>query len=88
MENATRRLTFEIIDNRIKALQLDAESGVDEVLLSPDAMKRFVTIYGAVRPILMIVATSPLFPRHWRSALRLFLGTLDNVASFKAGKDL
>jgi hypothetical protein len=88
MERAAGRLSFEIIDIRIKALKLEPQSGVDEVLLSPDAMKRFVTIYAAVRPILLVVATLPLFPQQWRDAIRVFLGTLDNVASFKAGKDL
>src|SRR5260370_38925029 len=86
MENGGTRLSFEIIDARIKAL--DMESSANKVLFSADAMQRFLTIYAAVRPILTIVSMLPLLAPHWRDALRLFLGERDTVATFKAADGL
>jgi hypothetical protein len=86
MENARTQFSFDIIDARIQALEM--ESGANEELLPAAAMQRFLAIYASVKPILTVVSTLPLFPQHWRNALRLFLETLDTVASFKAGKDI
>jgi hypothetical protein len=58
-------------------------------------VKRLVTLYAAVKPLLAVIATLPLVPQSWRAAVALFIATLDAVTSppqinpdFKAGKDL
>ena len=87
MENLqTRHLSFEAIDSRIRSL--DMESVPMESQALADLTQRLITIYHAVRPILAILATLPLLPQHWRDALRAFVTALNDVASFKAGKDL
>ncbi len=51
--------------------------------------ERLATVYAVVRPILMAIATTPLFPPASRAALRIFITTVDDVTpSLKAGKDL
>jgi hypothetical protein len=73
-------------------LELDMEpdiaAGSTKSQALADATARLIAIYHAVQPILDILSTLPLLPQRWRDALRQFVATLDQVASFKAGKDL
>jgi len=52
----------------------------------PDSL---ITAYAVAHPILIAIAAISLIPSIWRTALRIFTTTLDEVTlSFKAGKDL
>jgi hypothetical protein len=58
-----------------------------------DPIARLVIIYRAVRPILLVILGLTLIPPAWRSALKMFVTSLDTFATafdptFKAGKDL
>jgi hypothetical protein len=96
------RISYNSINARINTLDLDRgvelsvevgkepdmKAGGMESQALADMTARLVTIYHAVQPILDILAALPLLPQRWRDALRQFVATLDQVASFKAGKDL
>ena len=51
--------------------------------------QRLITAYAVAHPILIAIAAISLIPSIWRTALRIFTTTLDEVTlSFKAAKDL
>jgi len=80
----SQRVTFKSIDQGVKAFHASAENTGAQ---TPTV--QFVTLYAAVRPIVVLLSTVPLIPLTWRSALLDFLKSLDQVsATFKAGKDL
>jgi hypothetical protein len=92
------QLSYEGINARIHTLDMElsvefdkepdiAASSTESQALA-DLTARLIRIYYAVQPILDILAALPLLPLRWRDALRQFVITLDQVASFKAGKDL
>jgi len=87
----TTQFTFAEIDQKIAWLRSPDRAS----LLTPgaDPMTRLVTIYRAVRPIILVILGLPLIPPAWRSVLKLFVTNLDTLATafdptFKAGKDL
>jgi hypothetical protein len=82
----SHRLSFAAIDAGIQSLGMESVPMESQSLA--DATQRLITIYHAVQPILAILAALPLLPQRWRDALRAFVTALDQVASFKAGKDL
>ena len=55
-----------------------------------------VKVYASIKPLLSVLASLPIIPSVWRSALSIFTSALDAVtlgagdpnADFKAGKDL
>jgi hypothetical protein len=80
----SQRISFKSIDQGVKAFHTSASNAGAQT-----RTERFVTLYAAVRPIIVLLSTIPLTPLTWRSALLDFLKSLDEVsATFKAGKDL
>jgi hypothetical protein len=59
-------------------------------------VQRLVTIYGSIKPLLLVLTTLVILPPSWRDGIKVFVGALDAVAvvapqfdpDFKAGKDL
>ena len=88
--NQETHLSFDSINHQVQ--QFDAVTFMSEGAIQTSATRaeRLVTVFGAVRPILMALASAiPLIPAAWRTLLGVFVSTLDDVsASFKAGKDL
>ena len=87
----TPQFTFAEIDQKIAWLR--SPDRADLLTPGADPMTRLVTIYRAVRPIILVVLSLPLLPPTWRSVLKLFVNNLDTLATafdptFKAGKDL
>ncbi len=81
---SSQRISFKSIDQGVKAFQASASNARTQ-----KGTERFVTLYAAVKPIIVLLSTIPLIPLMWRSALLDFLKSLDEVsATFKAGKDL
>jgi hypothetical protein len=80
----SQRISFKSIDQGVKAFHASLSNTSAQT-----RTERFVTLYAAVRPIIVMLSTIPLTPLTWRSALLDFLKSLDEVsAAFKAGKDL
>src|SRR4051794_19267199 len=90
-------VTYQQIDASINTLRMEEANAVlpgEEFPVDP--MNRLLTIYTAVKPLLVAVAGTPLLPKSWRVGLTLFLSALQTVADglggrpqdFKAGKDL
>ncbi len=88
--NKGNHLTFDGIDRQVKQFDIVSFTSEGAVQTSATATERLVTVFEAVRPILMaLAATIPLIPAAWRTLMSVFISTLDDVsASFKAGKDL
>ena len=88
--NKDNHLTFDSIDHQVKQFDLVTFNSEGAVQTSATAIERLVTVFDAVRPILMALATAiPLIPVAWRTLMSVFVSSLDEVsASFKAGKDL
>jgi hypothetical protein len=92
------QLSYEGINARINTLDMELKLELDmepdtaasstKSQALADATARLIVIYHAIQPILDILSALPLLPQRWRDALRQFVTTLDQVASFKAGKDL
>jgi hypothetical protein len=83
-------LTFEAVNahvNSIDLAEVTAPTAVPQS--SADRASRLITAYTAARPILNVLAATPLIPATWRAIVATLVLTLDGVtASFKAGKDL
>jgi len=88
--NKDNHLTFDSIDRQVKKFDVVSFASEGAVQTSATAAERLVTVFEAVRPILMaLAATIPLIPAAWRTLMNVFVSTLDDVsASFKDGKDL
>ncbi len=84
-------LSFEGIDdhiNQFDLLDLAGESVLPQQTLA-ERGRQLAATYAVARPILVALIAIALVPETWRTALSIFVGTLDGVtASFKAGKDL
>lgn len=82
-------LSFERINAHIRRIDIPALITATAVESQPDRGKRLIAAYAAIRPILVTLGTVPMIPSIWRTMLRIFTTTLDEVTlSFKAGKDL
>lgn len=85
----TPRMTYAAIDERILSLDVPKLKGI---IKEEDLVRRALTVYSAVRPLLYAVSAFSLLPRHWRDAVTLFVTTLDHLVvldpTFKMGKDL
>jgi hypothetical protein len=82
-------LSFERINAHIRRIDIPALITATAVESQPDRGKRLIAAYAAIRPILVALGAIPMIPSIWRTALRIFTTTLDEVTlSFKAGKDL
>ena len=88
--NKSNHLSFDSIDREVRKFDIVSFSSEGAVRTPATSVERLVTVFGAVRPILMALAsTIPLIPVAWRTLMSAFVSTLDDVsASFKAGKDL
>jgi hypothetical protein len=77
------QLGYDGVDAHVRALDLSPFDEQHSVLAGgePDLLPRLQSVYVAVRPILSIVAELPLLPPHWRDALRLFIATVDAIAT-------
>jgi hypothetical protein len=77
------QLGYDRIDAHVRALDLSPFADRQSVIAGgeEDFLPRLQSVYHAVRPILSIVAELPLLPPHWRDALRLFVATVDAIAT-------
>ena len=87
----TTQFTFAEIDQKIEYLR--SPDGAKSLTPRADPTAQMVIIYGAVRPIILVMLGLPLIPPAWRAVLKLFVANLDTLANafdptFKAGKDL
>ncbi|HSY49311.1 MAG TPA: hypothetical protein VLC46_10905 [Thermoanaerobaculia bacterium] len=99
-DNDKNELSFESINGQIndyvnvfidpfESLDEDGEGAVAAPQTAAERAQRLMTMYAGVRPILLALASVPLVPAAWRSAISVFVITLDGVTdTFKAGKDL
>jgi len=78
-----QQLGYDRLDAHVRALDLSPFVEQHSVLAGgpEDLLPRLQSVYLAVRPILSIVAELPLLPPHWRDALRLFIATVDAIAT-------
>jgi hypothetical protein len=82
-------LSFEAINahvNRVDLAEVTAPTAVPQS--GADRASRLATAYTAARPILSVLAATPLIPATWRAIVATLVLALDQTASFKAGKDL
>jgi hypothetical protein len=87
--NETLDLSFERIDAHVNQIDLDELTAATAMHTQPDRGQRLIAAYAVARPILVALTAISLRPATWRTALRIFTTTLDEVSlSFKAGKDL
>lgn len=85
----------------------EADASVNTVIHAPGAelpdslhgrLQQLVKIYGGIKPVLTVIAATPIMPPTWRAAVAILSQALDAVTSapevagadagFKAGKDL
>ena len=91
-------LCFETIDRHILGAEtIEPDAGAAALLPPMPVLKaEFHTALASIRPLLAVLAASPLFPAAWRTALQIFIVVADRVSQsapetagdFKAGKDL
>jgi hypothetical protein len=81
-------LSFENIDRGVQEFDTAAFMGEGLVKHQATPIQRLTAVYPTARLILAGVAATPLLPGTWRSVLSMLLVVLDQVTSFKAGKDL
>ena len=87
IDRETNHISFESIDRHVRSFDLTALTAQGAVQQSKT--ERLASTYAMARPILLGLAAIPLIPVTWRTALRLFIVSLDEaIAFFKAGKDL
>jgi hypothetical protein len=83
-------LSFEAVSahvNNIDLAEVTAPTAAPQS--AADRASRLTTAYAAARPILSVLAATPLIPATWRGIVATLVLALDQVtASFKAGKDL
>jgi hypothetical protein len=83
-------LSFEFVNahvNKVDLAEVTAPTAVPQS--GADRASRLITAYTAARPILSVLAATPLIPATWRAIVATLVLALDQVtASFKAGKDL
>lgn len=95
----TMEFSFASIDQEIRGLDLAGIRSNSFLAAQGTRIQRAVTIFRGLRPLLAAFAAMPIVPPYWRSALQLFVFTLDEIAAstpapaieggdFKAGKDL
>jgi hypothetical protein len=83
-------LSFELVNAHVGNIDLAEVTAPTAVPQSnADRASRLTTAYTAARPILSVLAATPLIPATWRAIVATLVLALDQVtASFKAGKDL
>ena len=83
-------LSFEAVHAHVNNIDLAEVTAPAAVAQSgADRATRLATAYTAARPILSVLAATPLIPATWRAIVATLVLSLDQVtASFKAGKDL
>jgi hypothetical protein len=83
-------LSFELVNahvNKVDLAEVTAPAAVPQS--NADRASRLITAYAAARPILSVLAATPLIPATWRAIVATLVLALDQVTnSFKAGKDL
>jgi hypothetical protein len=87
--NEQNEVSFEAINahvNRIGLPEVTAQTGAPQT--AADRAQQLMTAYTAARPILIAVSAIPFIPANWRAIVSVLVTTLDQVATFKAGKDL
>jgi hypothetical protein len=88
-------ITYEAIERSLLSVDLRTLKAAPAAADAVARVQRLLTIYRAVRPLLLALTMLPLPPR-FGDALQLFTVTLDQLAAsvpaahggFKAGKDL
>jgi hypothetical protein len=83
-------LSFEAVHAHVNSIDVAEVTAPTAVAQSvADRASRLATAYTAARPILSVLAATPLIPATWRAIVTTLVLTLDQVTpTFKAGKDL
>lgn len=85
------------IDPGLHALLAEMEQEHTLVPETPLAkLQKVVKIFRGIQPLLTVLATLPILPPTWRSAIHMLVQALESlaiaspqvIAEFKAGKDL
>jgi hypothetical protein len=84
---ATQDLTFEAVDRHVERLKLaDFRRGGRHhftsaaAAVSPgDVLPKVCAMYRAVRPILILVAKTPILPKKWRDVINTFISLMDGI---------
>jgi hypothetical protein len=96
--NKTISDAMQTINQQIREQHLENVAGNDETLAG--RLQHVVTVFAVIRPLLVILATRRVLPAASRSAVSVFVQSLDalsvlavpvdtgDVADFKAGRDL
>jgi hypothetical protein len=92
------RVSLSTINRKIAAQRVEDVGEIDATLAG--RLSRVLTIFNVIRPLLVLAATLPIVPPASRSAVAVFVQSLDAfgmlalpgdeeaVADFKAGRDL
>jgi hypothetical protein len=90
--------SFQTIDRDIRSMNLETAGETDETLAG--RLQRVVTVFSAIRPLLLTLTVLPGVGKTSRAAVTMFVQALDalsllavpggpdDVADFKAGRDL
>ena len=97
-ESSITNLSLRNVDDQLRGMQLEETGERDQTLTG--RLHRVVTVFNMIRPLLLILATFPILKTSSRTAISVFLQSLDtlsvlaqpvggdDVADFKAGRDL
>ena len=97
MEDLIASRTYHAINRSIEALNIEEmeQEHAISVATSAERVRKLVTVYAAVKPLLTVISTLPLLPQVWRAAVALLVTALNAIVSspelnpdFKAGKNL
>jgi len=92
------RLAIGTVDANIRDANLAIPDETEPTLAG--MLRRVVTVFTAIRPLLLVLITFPILPPASRSAVSVFVQSLDalsvialpgdtgDAADFKAGRDL
>ncbi len=86
-KKAAKELTFEDVEKHLRkanlgALQSKAKRGVTSkrALAAPaDVLSNICEVWGAVRPIVVLISNAIFLPPHWRRALKILIAALDAI---------
>ena len=76
--------TFEEVDKHIQAADLSAiqpggQRRPAAKAATAAAVPNVCAAYKIIRPILVLASNTPLLPKKWRDALKVFIGVMDVV---------
>lgn len=83
VEQLAAAKTYALINRSIKTLgTIDMEMDQSAVAETTGGrVARLTQVYGAVKPLLVVLSTLPILPQGWRAAVALFVATLDSFVA-------